>query len=107
MRCDFWTNSARLCDAVAVGSRSADAMGGERAPAITRPPAVESLRELIRSGIPDAGMPAFGLDETELAQICRIFAHAGGSHAANHANWRSETGRSIFLRRPAIARSAT
>ncbi len=56
------------------GCHGADGMGGERAPAIgsgdrARLKSDDSVRALIRSGIPDAGMPAFRLKDTELSQI--------------------------------------
>ena len=52
----------------------ADGMGGERAPAIgsvdrNRLQSDDAVRELIRTGIPDAGMPAFRLPEPDLSQL--------------------------------------
>lgn len=56
------------------GCHGADGMGGERAPAIgrggrARLRSEDSVRALIRDGIPEAGMPAFRLAEPELSQI--------------------------------------
>lgn len=56
------------------GCHGADGMGGERAPAISsgdraRLRSENAVRELLRTGIPDAGMPPFTLPEPELSQI--------------------------------------
>src|SRR5450755_985876 len=56
------------------GCHGADGMGGERAPAIgsgdrARLRSDDAVRTLIHDGIPDAGMPAFHLNEPELSQI--------------------------------------
>ncbi len=56
------------------GCHGADGTGGERAPAIGsgergRLESEESVRALIHSGIPDAGMPAFDVPEPELSQL--------------------------------------
>jgi PQQ-dependent dehydrogenase (methanol/ethanol family) len=57
-----------------VGCHGLDGMGGGHGPAIVevRPPRAASaraLRDLIRNGIPDAGMPAFQLSDAELDAI--------------------------------------
>ncbi len=59
------------------GCHGADGAGGERAPAIgsgdrARLRSDQSVRGLIRDGIPDAGMPGFRLAEPELSQIVRF-----------------------------------
>jgi PQQ-dependent dehydrogenase (methanol/ethanol family) len=56
------------------GCHGADGMGGERAPAIgsadrARLRSDDAVRSLIRDGIPDAGMPAFRLPESELSDL--------------------------------------
>jgi PQQ-dependent dehydrogenase (methanol/ethanol family) len=56
------------------GCHGADGMGGERAPAIgsvdrDRLRSQDDVHNLIRQGIPDAGMPGFNLAEPELSQI--------------------------------------
>ena len=56
------------------GCHGADGMGGERAPAIGagergRLRSESAVRELIRTGIPDAGMPPFRLAEPDLTEI--------------------------------------
>ena len=56
------------------GCHGADGMGGERAPAIgsgdrDRLRSEDAVRELIRNGIPDAGMPAFRLPEPDLSEL--------------------------------------
>jgi alcohol dehydrogenase (cytochrome c) len=56
------------------GCHGQDGLGGERAPAIGRSGRNISedeaaLRDLIRKGIPDAGMPAFNVPSDELAQL--------------------------------------
>ena len=56
------------------GCHGADGMGGERAPAIgsgehERVDSEDSVRALIHSGIPDAGMPPFNIPEPELSQL--------------------------------------
>ncbi|MGO4880466.1 MAG: PQQ-binding-like beta-propeller repeat protein [Bryobacteraceae bacterium] len=56
------------------GCHGADGMGGERAPAIgsgdrERLRSEDAVRRLIREGIPDAGMPAFPLQEPELSEL--------------------------------------
>ncbi|MGA2135678.1 MAG: PQQ-binding-like beta-propeller repeat protein [Bryobacteraceae bacterium] len=56
------------------GCHGADGAGGERAPAIgsgerERVDSEESVRALIHSGIPDAGMPPFDIPEPELSQL--------------------------------------
>lgn len=56
------------------GCHGADGTGGERAPAIDsgdreRLDSEDSVRALIRNGIPDAGMPPFNVPEPELSQL--------------------------------------
>ena len=56
------------------GCHGADGMGGERAPAIgsgdrARLRSEDAVRELIRNGIPDAGMPAFHLPDQDLSEL--------------------------------------
>jgi PQQ-dependent dehydrogenase (methanol/ethanol family) len=56
------------------GCHGADGMGGERAPAIgrgerARLQSEEAIRDLIRTGIPDAGMPAFRVPEPQLTEL--------------------------------------
>ncbi len=56
------------------GCHGADGMGGERAPAIgsgdrDRLQSDDSVRALIHSGIPDAGMPSFNVPEPEMSQL--------------------------------------
>src|SRR5437588_4012022 len=63
----------------------ADAMGGERGPAIvgrdTKARSVEELRDLIRKGIPAAGMPAFNLPQAQLNELA-AFVHGLQAPAA-------------------------
>ena len=56
------------------GCHGQDGLGGERAPTIGRGGRFRSedeagLRDLIRQGLPDAGMPAFNVSSTELEQL--------------------------------------
>ena len=56
------------------GCHGTDGAGGERAPAIERSESAhtgsaEAIRELLRTGIPDAGMPAFSLPEDEMRAL--------------------------------------
>jgi PQQ-dependent dehydrogenase (methanol/ethanol family) len=56
------------------GCHGADAMGGERAPAIgsedrRRLQSEQAIRDLIRNGIPDAGMPPFRVPEPQLSEL--------------------------------------
>ncbi|MGE5647551.1 MAG: PQQ-binding-like beta-propeller repeat protein [Acidobacteriota bacterium] len=56
------------------GCHGADGMGGERAPAISNTSRAEydsdkKIRELIRRGIPDAGMPPFQVPEPQFTQL--------------------------------------
>src|ERR1700741_1922237 len=57
-----------------VGCHGLDGMGGGHGPAIVdvrpaRAASAKALRDLIRNGIPDAGMPAFQLSDAELDAI--------------------------------------
>src|SRR5258708_40126213 len=56
------------------GCHGADGLGGERAPSIARPdsPRLKSeqtIRELLKTGIPDAGMPACRLAEDPIEEL--------------------------------------
>src|SRR5208283_4783183 len=56
------------------GCHGGDGLGGERAPSIARPESrwlksAESIKELLKNGIPDAGMPSFQLGETDTRAI--------------------------------------
>src|SRR5579885_2443365 len=88
IHCAVWT--ALLCAAVAPAQEAdagkkqfearcaachgADGGGGERGPNIVDPRrprarSADSLREVIRNGIPEAGMPAFPIAKQDLDQI--------------------------------------
>ncbi len=56
------------------GCHGADGMGGERAPGIghgdrQRVQSDQAVRDLIRNGIPDAGMPSFQVPDDEMAKL--------------------------------------
>jgi PQQ-dependent dehydrogenase (methanol/ethanol family) len=56
------------------GCHGGDGLGGERAPAIARPDSprlksAETIRNLVKQGIPDAGMPGFQLTPEETNQL--------------------------------------
>ncbi len=78
------------------GCHGGDGLGGERAPTIAQPESpwlksAESIRELLKNGIPDAGMPSFQLNEMETKAIVAFVlsfvtkaaeAHPAGDPAA-------------------------
>ncbi len=78
------------------GCHGGDGLGGERAPSIAKPESQwlkseESIRELLKNGIPDAGMPGFQLSEAETRAIIAFVqslvtpaaeAHPAGDPAA-------------------------
>ena len=66
----------------------ADGTGGERGPAIvgrseSRSHSLAELRDLIRNGIPAAGMPAFSLPAAQLDEIA-AYVHALRSPASEN-----------------------
>src|SRR5271165_167629 len=78
------------------GCHGGDGLGGERAPSVARPESpwlksAERIRELLKNGIPDAGMPSFQLSESETRAIVAFVqslvtpaaeAHPAGDPAA-------------------------
>jgi PQQ-dependent dehydrogenase (methanol/ethanol family) len=78
------------------GCHGGDGLGGERAPSVAQPESrwlksAETIRELLKTGIPDAGMPSFQLIETETRAIVAFVqslvtpaaeAHPAGDPAA-------------------------
>ena len=78
------------------GCHGGDGLGGERAPTIAQPESrwlksAESIRELLKNGIPDAGMPSFQLSAAETRAIVAFVqslvtaaaeAHPAGDPAA-------------------------
>ena len=56
------------------GCHGGDGLGGERAPSIANPESprlrsAETIRQLLKQGIPEAGMPGFQLSEEETVQL--------------------------------------
>lgn len=61
-------------ESLCAGCHGADGAGGERGPSIVAPGrrrtrSPEELRELVRNGIPAAGMPGFALPEAQLQEL--------------------------------------
>ena len=86
------------------GCHGADGAGGERAPGIGHGDRANlenegNLKELIRKGIPESGMPAFPLPEPEL-QVLAAFVRSRVVPASQSAvSGDSKAGESYFLRR--------
>jgi alcohol dehydrogenase (cytochrome c) len=59
----------KVFEARCAACHGADAQGGERGPAIRRSRPREQLREIIRKGLPDGGMPAFALSDAEMETV--------------------------------------
>ena len=60
------------------GCHGGDGRGGERGPDIITTPSarsrsVDEVRELIRGGLPDVGMPGFALDEAEMDALVAFY----------------------------------
>jgi len=84
------------------GCHGADGMGGERAPAIgaddrERLQSDDSVRELIHTGIPDAGMPAFNLPEPDLSQLVAFVRSRVSSARDSMPPGDPEAGRAFFF----------
>jgi len=84
------------------GCHGADGMGGERAPAIgsedrARLRSEESVRNLIREGLPDAGMPSFRLDDAEMSQIVAFVRSRVTPVRENPPPGDSEAGQAFFF----------
>jgi alcohol dehydrogenase (cytochrome c) len=74
-------------EAHCAGCHGADGAGGEHGPDIVDTPhprirSAEGLQEIIHSGIPDAGMPAFQLPDRDLQQLV-AFVHSLTAPAMN------------------------
>ena len=77
----------RRFDAMCAACHGADGTGGERGPALvgrseSRVHSVDDLRNIIRNGIPAAGMPAFHLPDARLEELVE-YVHALRSPAAD------------------------
>src|SRR5262245_53853385 len=81
-------NGRRAFEARCVGCHGSDGTGGGHGPAIvdvrqTRVATPAQLRDLIRKGIPEAGMPAFAIPDQEVDAIAS-FVEALKTPAADH-----------------------
>ncbi|MBI3665682.1 MAG: PQQ-dependent dehydrogenase, methanol/ethanol family [Acidobacteria bacterium] len=84
------------------GCHGADGAGGERGPAIASPAKIarrpdEDLRELIRKGFPDEGMPGFPLPEQPMAQLVAYLRALGAPAAKNPAPGDQAAGERFFF----------
>jgi PQQ-dependent dehydrogenase (methanol/ethanol family) len=80
--------AVKIFAAQCAGCHGSDAHGTDQGPALAgdaalRGRSVASLRNLIRNGIPAAGMPAFNLPEDELEELAAL-VHSLNSPAAEH-----------------------
>jgi alcohol dehydrogenase (cytochrome c) len=80
----------------------ADGMGGQRAPAISNADREKyqtdrAIRDLIRHGIPDAGMPPFEIPEPELSQIVAFVRSRIAPAAESSSAGDPEAGRAFFF----------
>ncbi|HKW98180.1 MAG TPA: PQQ-dependent dehydrogenase, methanol/ethanol family [Bryobacteraceae bacterium] len=78
----------RRFETLCAACHGADGRGGERGPALvgredSRVRTLQDLRDVIRNGIPAAGMPPFKLPETQFEELVR-FVHALRSPAAEN-----------------------
>ncbi len=80
------------------GCHGADGAGGEHAPGIvdTRGRGGPSLRDTIRNGIPDGGMPAFALSDDELNAIITYVTSLRAPAAEHPAPGDPEAGRKFY-----------
>jgi alcohol dehydrogenase (cytochrome c) len=81
------------------GCHGADANGGERGPGILdlRHGRSQSLREIVRNGIPDAGMPSFQIPDSEMDALL-AFLDSLRAPAADHPSpGNADAGRQFFL----------
>ena len=83
------------------GCHGKDGAGGERAPAVSRPGreklSASELREIIRNGIPEGGMPSFRLPETQLTELVAFVQSRAAPAAASTVPGNSAAGRAFFF----------
>src|SRR5215471_17202735 len=80
------------------GCHGADANGGERGPGILdlRHGRSQNLREIIRNGIPDAGMPPFQIPDGDVDQLLAFIGSLSAPAADHPADGNAEAGRQFF-----------
>ncbi|HYM10159.1 MAG TPA: PQQ-dependent dehydrogenase, methanol/ethanol family, partial [Bryobacterales bacterium] len=94
----------KLFEGMCAGCHGADGAGGERAPAIggdshprVRALTEQGLRELLHKGVPEAGMPAFDLPETQLGPLVKFVRSLVIPAAENPAPGDAAAGKTFFF----------
>jgi alcohol dehydrogenase (cytochrome c) len=94
-------DGAKIFESRCSGCHGADGAGGEHAPTIVenaRRRSAPNLRDTIKNGIKEGGMPAFDLTDAEMNALV-AFITALRAPAADHpANGNPETGQAFFVK---------
>jgi len=91
-------------ESLCAGCHGSDGAGGEHGPDIVnirrpRAASVQELHDLVRKGIPEAGMPAFALQESDLNGIARFLAALRAPAVESPAGGKPPLGEQFFFGR--------
>jgi alcohol dehydrogenase (cytochrome c) len=99
--CGYGQDGAKLFESRCAGCHGADGAGGEHAPTMVengRRRAAPNLRDTIRNGIKEGGMPAFNFTDPELNSLVAYIDELRAPAADHPANGNVQAGQDFYFR---------
>ena len=89
---------AKLFESRCAGCHGSDGAGGEHAPTIVENSRRRNLRDTIKNGIKERGMPAFDFSDAEMTALVTHIDALRAPAADRPANGNSQAGQAFFLK---------